>query len=129
MRAIITGGTGLIGRALSANLSASGHEAIVLSRNPEQVRGLPPNVRAVRWDGRTADGWGELADGAGAIVNLAGANISGDGLLPRRWNQARVQLIRTSRLDAGRAVVDAVSRAAHKPRPAGRCAWTRSNPP
>jgi len=116
MRVIITGGTGLIGRALSANLAADGHEVVVLSRAPERARGLPAGVRAERWDGRTADGWAALADGADAIVNLAGANISGGGLFPRRWTDERKRLIRESRLNAGRAVVDAVRQTSRKPR-------------
>jgi len=41
-RVLITGGTGLIGRALSANMAADGYEVIVLSRNPERATGLPP---------------------------------------------------------------------------------------
>jgi uncharacterized protein (TIGR01777 family) len=116
MRVIITGGTGLIGRALASNLAADGHEAIVLSRTPERALGLPPAVRAERWDGRTAQGWGTLADGADAIVNLAGASLSGEGLLPKRWTDERRRLIRDSRLNAGRAVVEAVTQARHKPR-------------
>jgi NAD dependent epimerase/dehydratase family enzyme len=47
MKAIITGGTGLIGRALSADPAADGHEVIVLSRSPEKTEGLPAGVRAV----------------------------------------------------------------------------------
>lgn len=115
MRVIITGGTGLIGRALSAELSAAGHEVVLLSRGPEGVTALAGSVRAEKWDGRTADGWASLADGAGAIVNLAGANISGDGLLPTRWDAARKRLIRESRLSAGRAVVEAVEQVSQKP--------------
>ena len=116
MRVIITGGTGLIGRALAAELGADGHQVIALSRSPEKADGLPRGTRAARWDGRTGDGWAPLADGADAIVNLAGAHISGDGLLPSRWNDARKRMIRESRLDAGRAVVDAVRQASRKPR-------------
>jgi hypothetical protein len=115
MRIIITGGTGLIGRALSAELAADGHEVIVLSRTPERAAGLAAGVRAERWDGRTGNGWAVLADGADAIVNLAGANISGEGLFPRRWTTERKSLIRESRLAAGRAVVDAVRQAGRKP--------------
>jgi hypothetical protein len=77
MRVVIIGGTGLIGRALSADLAADGHEVIVLSRVPERAQGLPVGLRVERWDGRTADGWATLTDGADAIVNLAGASISG----------------------------------------------------
>ncbi len=115
MRVIITGGTGLIGRALSADLAADGHEVIVLSRAPERATGLPAGVRAEPWDGRTADGWVTLADGANAIVNLAGANISGGGLFPSHWTDERKRLIRESRLNAGRAVVDAVKQTSRKP--------------
>jgi uncharacterized protein (TIGR01777 family) len=116
MRVIITGGTGLIGRALSADLAADGHEVIVLSRAPQRSQGLPAGVRVERWDGQTGDRWAALAEGADAIVNLAGANISGEGLFPSRWTGERKRLIRESRLNAGRAVVDAVRRTSLKPR-------------
>jgi uncharacterized protein (TIGR01777 family) len=110
MRVIITGGTGLIGQALSANLAADGYEVILLSRAPERAAGLPSGVRAERWDTRTAEGWAHLADGASAIVNLAGENI-GAG----RWTDERKHRILESRLDAGLAVVQAVEQASQKP--------------
>ncbi len=114
MRIIITGGTGLIGRALAANLVPEGHEVVVLSRHPERAV-MPPGVRAERWDARTAEDWGHLADGADAIVNLAGENPAGRGFLPSRWTPERRRAIRESRVHAGRAVVQAVERAALKP--------------
>ncbi|MGD1992940.1 MAG: TIGR01777 family oxidoreductase [Anaerolineae bacterium] len=110
MRAIITGGTGLIGRALTADLAAAGYEVIILSRNPGSAPPLPPHVQVVEWDARTAAGWGHLADGAGAIVNLAGATIS------RPWTEAHKRRIAESRLNAGQALVEAVSAAQIKPR-------------
>lgn len=110
MRVLITGGTGLIGRALAAELADAGYEVVVLSRNPSMAPRLAPRVRVERWDGRTAQGWGSLADGAHAIVNLAGENIAGG-----RWTPARKQRIRESRLAAGTAVVEAVAAAHHKP--------------
>ena len=116
MRVIITGGTGLIGRALSADLATDGHEVIALSRAPKRAKGLNTGVRLERWDGRTGDGWAALADGADAIVNLAGANISGERFFPSRWTDERKRLIRESRLNAGRAVVDAVRQTSRKPR-------------
>lgn len=110
MRVVITGGTGLIGQALSASLAADGHDAIVLSRSPERAPAMTDGVHLVRWDARTANGWDTLADGAEIIVNLAGASLR------RRWTPRNKQLIRDSRLNAGRAVVDAVKRADAKPR-------------
>ena len=111
MRVIITGGTGLIGSALASSLGADGHEVFVLSRSPEKSG----NVRAVGWDARTAAGWGHLANGADAIVNLAGASLQGEGILPVRWTEERKRRIRESRVNAGRAVVDAVLHATIKP--------------
>jgi uncharacterized protein (TIGR01777 family) len=111
MRTIITGGTGLIGRALAANLAADGHEVILLSRKPERATGLPQGVRAEQWDARTAEGWGHLADGADAIVNLVGESLA-DG----RWTAERKRRIRDSRVLGGNAVVQAVDAAAEKPK-------------
>jgi uncharacterized protein (TIGR01777 family) len=110
MRIIITGGTGLIGRALSTDLIEDGYEVILLSRRPERATGLPAQARVERWNARTADGWAPLADGAGAIVNLAGATIA------RLWTAQHKRRIRESRLNAGRAVVQAIERATVKPR-------------
>jgi len=110
MRILIAGGTGLIGQALSKDLANRGHDVIVLSRNPEKAIGLPDKVRLKNWDARTAGGWGSLVDGAGAIVNLAGENIAAG-----RWTIRRKRRIRKSRLNAGKAVIQAVEAAAHKP--------------
>jgi uncharacterized protein (TIGR01777 family) len=90
-----------------------------LSRAPEKATGLPQGARAVRWDGQTASGWGELADGAEAVVNLAGESIGGENMLAlmtKPWTRERLQLIRTSRVNAGKAVVHAIEQARVKPR-------------
>jgi uncharacterized protein (TIGR01777 family) len=115
MRIIITGGSGLIGRALTRELCQQGHEAIILSRSPQQVKGLPVGARAVAWDGRSAAGWGELVEGADVIVNLAGASLAGENPLQMRWTPKRKQVILQSRVNAGRAVVEAVKAARTKP--------------
>src|SRR5271169_994796 len=102
MRVLITGGSGLIGRAVAAALAAEGHEVIVLSRDPERVRELPAGVRAARWDGRTAAGWEPLLEAGSAVLNLAG-----EGIAAGRWTAERKRRIRDSRMDAGQAVVEA----------------------
>jgi uncharacterized protein (TIGR01777 family) len=113
-RVIIAGGSGQMGRALADELANAGYEVILLSRNPAKVHGLPPHVRAEKWDGRTAQGWGHLVDGAFALVNLAGENI---GIPPIPWwMPGRRQRIRASRTNAGRAIVEAVQAAKIKPR-------------
>jgi hypothetical protein len=115
MRVVITGGTGLIGRALSANPAADGHEVIVLSRFPERAPDLATVAQLVRWDGSTAEGWAHLADGADAIVNLAGANLAGPGFFPSRWTEKRKQEIRESRIRVGQAVTEAVAPVSQRP--------------
>jgi hypothetical protein len=109
---IISGATGFIGRVLCRELIDRGYEVVVLSRNP--VKGtalLSKSLQVVSWDAKTADGWQQFADGTLGIINLAGENIAGG-----RWTQPRKQKIIESRLAAGRAIVEVVSRARHKPR-------------
>ncbi len=111
MRVIITGGSGLIGRALANDLAKDGHEAIILTRGSRPVTNLPAGIRMEKWDGLTDQGWGKLADGADAIVNLAGENLSAG-----RWTAKRKRSIVESRTNPGAAVVQAVQHAAVKPR-------------
>ena len=107
---IITGGTGLIGTALAAEVAALGHEIVVLSRNPSEGKGLPAGTRVLAWDGSSAAGWGAEADAATAIVNLAGATIARPP-----WTESYKQRILASRVNAGKAVVEAITAAAKKP--------------
>lgn len=116
MRVIVTGGTGFIGRELADELLAAGYEVVALSRNPAKATGLSPKVQVERWDATSARGWGLLADGALAIVNLAGENLAGEHFLPSRWTDQRKARIRDSRINAGRAVVEAVAAATVKPK-------------
>ena len=111
MRVIVTGGTGLIGRALARGLSTDGHEVIVLSRRAQASERRAGGAQVVGWDARTTAGWGSWVDGADAVVNLAGENIGG-GL----WTAAHKRRIMESRILAGQAVVQAIEQAAHRPR-------------
>lgn len=111
MRVIITGGTGMIGLALSRSFIQEGHEVIVLSRDPQRYeRKMPDQVKLIQWDAKSAHGWLEFVNGAAGIINLAGVNIG-----ESRWSEARKKAILSSRINAGRAVVEAVSLAENKP--------------
>jgi len=109
-KVIVTGGSGLIGSALTAELAGAGYEVVVLSRHPEAVRGLPDGARAVGWDGETVTGWGAEVEGAQGVVSLAGAGIG-----ERRWTKKRKRVLRVSRTRSTRAVVQTVQRAASRP--------------
>jgi uncharacterized protein (TIGR01777 family) len=116
MKVLITGGSGLIGRALTEKLIQSGHEVIVLSRIPNKVVGMPDGVKIEAWDGKTTAGWGPLVSEVDAVVNLAGASIAGESLIPMRWTEKRKALIYESRINAGKALVEAVAQAERKPK-------------
>jgi|GEM_PF-126699 len=110
-RVIITGATGFIGRALSKRLVASGYQVVGLSRDLERGRRiLGEKITILEWDGQSAEGWGRQADGAYGVINLAGESIASG-----RWTEKKKQRIVRSRLDAGRAVSDAIAGAKSKP--------------
>ena len=106
MKVLIAGGTGFIGRHLTASLTGSGHEVVVLGRGGSSEP-APAGVRRVTWDPRSDGGeWESSLKGADGVVNLAGASI-GSG----RWTGARMAEIVQSRLDATGAIVRALGRA------------------
>jgi uncharacterized protein (TIGR01777 family) len=109
---IISGATGFIGKVLVKKLVARNYHVVVLSRNPGKAAAFNSSqVKVVAWDGRSANGWGHYVDGAYGIINLAGENIAAG-----RWTPARKTAILQSRLAAGRAIVEAVTLSARKPR-------------
>ncbi|HEX9911814.1 MAG TPA: TIGR01777 family oxidoreductase [candidate division Zixibacteria bacterium] len=112
MKIIITGATGFIGKALSNHLVEAGHEVIALSRSAKKASEIfGQGITVAEWDGKTAKGWAAQAEGAYAIINLAGENI-GVG----RWTREKKQSILESRLNAGKAAVEAVKLAKEKPK-------------
>jgi uncharacterized protein (TIGR01777 family) len=107
MKIVVTGGTGFIGEALVRRLLACGDDVAVLTRDPARVRA----GRGLQWDGRTQGAWSAEAAQADVVINLAGENIS-EG----RWTAARKQRLVDSRLNATRAVVEALQREPSRPR-------------
>lgn len=95
MKILITGGTGLIGRALCLRWQAAGHQLTVLSRTPSRVAVLCAGARGI---GSLAElGTDYLPD---AVVNLAGAPIA-----DRPWSAARKRLLWQSRVNATEELV------------------------
>ena len=109
MRVLISGGTGMIGRALTSSLLGDGHSVWVLTRHPSSGR-VPAGAQAVGWDGRSSDGWGELVNRIDAVVNLVGERLS-----EWPWTPARRARFWNSRVDGGRAIAEAIRRASHRP--------------
>lgn len=119
MHILLPGGSGLIGRSLTDQLTKNQHLVTILSRNPSSVSNLPKGAKAIYWDGQTSQGWMDLVDQVDAIVNLAGNKLAGDNLwqiLTQRWTTSQKQKIINSRLDPGAAIVQGVKSANHKPK-------------
>ncbi|MER7763890.1 TIGR01777 family oxidoreductase [Streptomyces sp. NPDC097619] len=87
MRIVVTGSTGLIGKALVRSLRADGHEVVRL------VRRDPAAADEARWDPREGTVDPAAFEGCTGVVHLAGAGI-GD----HRWTEAYKREIRESRV-------------------------------
>jgi uncharacterized protein (TIGR01777 family) len=106
MRIIISGASGLIGRSLTADLLAAGHDVVRLVRDPSGGAGAD----TAHWDpDRGALDAGVLA-GADAVVNLNGRNV-GDA----RWTAGVKDELRSSRLRPTETLVAAINEADSPP--------------
>jgi uncharacterized protein len=109
MKIVVTGATGLVGTALVAALAREGHTVCRLVRSGTKSTGGTVGTFDVPWDPETGS-LGGAAVGAEAVVNLGGASIAGG-----RWTNTRKKLLRTSRVDATRALVAALGKMNAKP--------------
>ncbi|RYY60087.1 MAG: TIGR01777 family protein [Chitinophagaceae bacterium] len=95
---LITGGTGLIGKPLSKELVAQGHEVIILTR--EKKTSTDSRTRFAEWDPMTGKIDLEAILAADYIIHLAGA-----GVAEKRWSKKRKQEIVDSRVKSGELLV------------------------
>jgi uncharacterized protein len=101
MKIVVAGGSGFLGEPLVRRLLSRGDDVAVLTRDPSHVEAGRP----VQWDARSQGAWSEEVSSADAVINLAGENI-GEG----RWTEARKRRLIDSRLNATRALVEAMRR-------------------
>lgn len=75
VRVVVAGGSGVIGRLLVRELIRAGHEAAVVTRDPERARlALPVAANVVAWQpGGTDTSWTSWLVGASAVVDLTAA--------------------------------------------------------
>ena len=90
MKVFVTGGTGLIGRALVKRLLADGHDITVLTRQSLDRSETLTYINSID----------HLITRQDIVINLAGA-----GLADRRWSPAYKKEIRASRIDLTQALV------------------------
>jgi len=84
---LITGGTGLVGKRLTAMLKERKHEVRILSRNPK-------GLNEFKWDVSKSFIDDKALDNINFIIHLAGA-----GIADKRWSNERKKVIIDSRVD------------------------------
>lgn len=105
MRVLIAGGSGFLGTALKNSLKNANHDVFILTRQAVN------DADEIHWDGRTAKGWAHRINEMEAVVNLTGF-----GLEHWPWTKHQKQRFVDSRVIPGRALVEAIQSAAHRPR-------------
>ena len=110
MRVLVTGATGLVGRALVRDLVAQRDDVVVVSRDPARASALLPGIAG-------AHAWSPLAEplpaealvGADAVVHLLGEPIAG------RWTAAKKRAIRETRVESTHNLVEALRSVPQRP--------------
>jgi len=95
MRILVTGSTGLVGRALVAFLESGGHEVHRLTRSPAAAS------REIEFHPERGAAHPSLMEGFDAVIHLPGDPI-GEG----RWSVAKKRLIRDSRVPFTRRLAE-----------------------
>jgi len=108
MKVLVTGSTGLVGKALVAALVKESHSVCRLVRPGTNVNEEAGGFN-VAWNPATGE-LGGAAVGADAVVNLAGASIA-EG----RWTEKRKAELRSSRVDVTRVLIEALGKMNVKP--------------
>lgn len=105
---LITGGTGLVGNALTKALLSKGYSVIILTRQKDK-QSTVPNLSFAHWDieNMTID---ELVFAqVSYIIHLAGA-----GIADKRWTEKRKQEIIDSRVNSGKLLVQSLKNIPNK---------------
>jgi uncharacterized protein (TIGR01777 family) len=103
MRIFITGGTGFVGSAVVEGLLGRNHEVTILTRSAPRGQSRLSRVAYLEGDPRQQGKWQESVAEHEGVINLAGASIF------CRWTRAKKRMIRESRTETTRNVVEGLS--------------------
>jgi len=100
---LITGGTGMIGKALTQALIERGFNVIILTRDASKQKPTSSNISYAEWDIEK-----QILDKASFakadyIIHLAGANFA-----DKRWNEKVKKEIVSSRADSAKLLVESL---------------------
>jgi len=109
MRILISGGTGLIGKALVKSLTRAGDTVIILTRD-KSGKIDSTSIQYIEWDTKSREGLISIIENVDAVINLAGESI-GSGF----WTRSKKERIIGSRILAGSSLTEAILKASKKP--------------
>ncbi len=109
---VLTGGTGLIGKALVKALIERGDKVILLVRNPQKAKAQLPNLAGYyEWNATSESGeWTAILVSADAVVHLAGTPVAA------RWDEHYKKQIYDTRILSTRNLVRALAQSPVKPK-------------
>ena len=103
---LITGGTGLIGNALTKLLLANGHRVIILTRNLKRAidkQAADERLTYARWNAEEQSIDRDAIEKAEYVVHLAG-----EGIADKRWTAKRKKQIVQSRIQSSALLIKAL---------------------
>ena len=109
---IITGGTGLVGKALGHALLAKGYHIIILTRTLPSTDHSPQSIKGIqyaKWDIESQTIDENAIASADYIIHLAGA-----GVADKRWTKKRKQEIVDSRVKSCKLLADSLKTISNK---------------
>jgi len=107
---LITGGTGLIGKALTAQFSEHGYKVIIFTRNPAGHKKEEADyIKFTGWDIEAQTYDAAALQEADTIIHLAGA-----GVADKRWSQNRKKEILESRTKSSNLLIKAIRETPNK---------------
>ncbi len=104
---LLTGGTGLVGKAFTQLLTSKGYQVIILSRGKKEIV-TEPNVTYAQWNVATEEIDIEAVKKADYIIHLAGA-----GVMDKKWTEQYKKEIVDSRIKSGALIVNTLKNNEH----------------
>ncbi|HNP21188.1 MAG TPA: TIGR01777 family oxidoreductase [Panacibacter sp.] len=102
---LITGGTGLIGKALSKMLIEKNHSVVILTRKIPAIQPVVNGISYALWNVEAGSIDSTAIASADYIIHLAGA-----GVADKRWTAKRKKEIVESRTKSGELIVKALTK-------------------
>ncbi len=118
MKVFLSGGTGLVGQAITKALLARGDKVVILTRSRAKAEALWPNgevdiaIGDPAYESGDKEPWQAKIAGCDAAINLAGEPLDA-----KRWTAQFRQLIHDTRIDSTRFVAEGICKLAAADRP------------